>query len=386
VRLYKDYGLATQKVVREEVPDGSKKTYKVSWDVAGLVNEVVTIVVADKDPNAHIYFDFLQMDSSVLQCLPDCVSFKRNVLCPRAPHNAESVFSEEEQRQLSGRNHKCMEFFGSVYVPTHKTSGGGHVYCTADTSSPESSFDDPIKSYNVAGIAFPDCVSFRSHRSGYVVTAGPEKRQFFFTAENSVQAGTTCVYPTTAPRCAAFVGALRRLRSLKNMGCEEVEPEPACARATYNQLCNDTEESPCGERKQTQDILRCCEKNTNDAGAGCLSSLSGRRRLGTSLRITKDLDEEESDAEKCSSLCLSMGEGDSNNPSKCVAWRLKEGFKGKKSCVVATKCAPKGSPAQIAGNWKTAEDEGGPHWFSYQDIYPYKNKFGYTEKKWVEKK
>jgi hypothetical protein len=379
ITLYRDYGLPTQRMLRQHKPAGSRRLYTVMWDLSGLKHERVTLVVSDVEKTSQIYFDEIDLYSEKATCLPECMDIKMNQDCPET---------------LGPTKKNCIRFFNDkgVYQPIQKEAKGGHLYCRTQGTDKKTRTSISIskltpgtgggskikfgkwagmKEYNVYGMTLPACVTVRMTGKGqYVMSAGDGRMEFFFSElrrpkSAKQEPGMACVYPTNTPRCADVMGPLRGMDKYKLACDESMGGEAACTTATYDTLCKVGSKTACGVRKTTLDILKCCDKNANKAGSGCTGA---RRRL-----IAEDAPRHpnnknwlyEDHAAPCAEKCRTLGEGAPGQKGKCVAWRLEKSLDGQTHCILSTKCAPAGHKMAKEGKWKVKT------WNAYKGTNPY---------------
>lgn len=140
---------------------------------------------------------------------------------------------------------------------------------------------------------------------------------------------TYCMFDTHKPLCADYSGILRS-RTQHNIACKEVEPELSCLEIMYEAHC-EGKSDPCGEKKVTRDLMKCCAKSYNDPGSGCLSRR--RRRLNEAVEMAVITDVEA--ATQCAESCFRRAMGPSASVADaCVAWRLEDNG----ACVLSNGC------------------------------------------------
>jgi len=290
----------------------------------------------------------------------------------------EDDFEGEDESNilLRKRGHSPeAELMWEMQHPIEVNPDGGFVYCRlggegypGKNGGAPITFPKPMIVDNIDFRETPACITLEKDTDrNFVISQGKGHKRFFYSMDRAPKVGKNmaCIYPTMKPRCADIYGSLRNNRAL-TLACEEESNEPSCTIAAYDQLCKDTrkKKDACGFKKQTQDILKCCDKNENLSGKGCLGS--HRRRLTEALKIKKGLEVEGALAEDCARKCLTLGEGDAMSDGACVAWRIQKDLEGKSHCILAKQCAPKGSKRQRDGKWETKE------WFGFKGINPYK--------------
>jgi len=334
--------------------------------------------VIDGNSGQRVYFNNLRMFEGSRGCLPECLRIEEDALGFHF-NGDKSRYSLVNSFDVNGPNLYCRESesgFTSVgmakgsslatgfpkgvtdknidikNLPTclyiEKTGGGSGAVWDQEDGKWIAKKEDANQKW------VPDKgTDTKIYDNTYTISVQPNSRKFEFSTKNLfgqnnqnkktkvgrkhiaeakalAKAGYHCLYHTVQPRCIDFYGLLDGAKR-SMLTCEDHEPEPMCISTAIDALCPLDSKKPCGERKQTRDILACCDKNGNKAGTGCTANSAGRRRLGASkrsiiFRVGQTLDAAK--AESCARKCMEQAD-----EKPCVAWRLEAGM-----CRISFKC------------------------------------------------
>jgi len=355
---------------------------QIFWDVSGLYNEHVKIVIENDNSdqtNNRMYVNNIRMFDSVPGCLSSCITIQ-----PKAANNLDimgttyepasqgtSFTNDNEVLYCAVPDPVCVDTREESWCNTHSGPTNcdpgsnshfaitecaakclskypqrdygctGNAKDTTDMHSVgatpgalfASNFPEGFAYDNLAMERLPSCIMVRKipgDISTYQISMEAGQRRFAFTQDGNV-GSLHCVYQTEKPQCIAFSGALVGSRQ-GDMHCVEGPPASTCADAVISLKCPMAKDAVCGVEKVQQDLLHCCDESGNGGFKNCLGHT---RRLGESIRFSDSEVVDASAAENCVRACYQYP---NSVERACMGWRL-NAFNNK--CTLALKCYPK---------------------------------------------
>lgn len=271
---------------------------------------MLRFVLTDKSKTAGLHFSNIRMyEDSTVMCVPDCLQIKKAV------------------HRTFDKSYVAFDVMGKRYVAEStkdKVADGKRVqYCLVTENgigrgggaSLQLLTKSPLRAQIRKGLTLPPCIYVEPHNGGYLVSLREDpRRQFLFSAKHNLGQvkDLMCVYPTVKPRCAEYSGVAKNRRSFK-VSCVSIVAQPNCFETIYETRCGS--EKYCGEQKQQQDMLTCCDKHVGKSGHASRTCVNNRRRrLGASAAA---LARGGDPVRNCADACMRT-EG-------CVAYSVMEG-------------------------------------------------------------